>query len=188
MFNSYFLTLSDHPLLLATALFFATFVVEDVATIGAGVLVAQTGADPVAAVSGLIIGTAFGDLALYAFGRWGADTNMGRKLRTRPDVQRAERWIAGQVLALVFAARFLPGSRLPVYTASGLVAAPLAPVAGIIAFTTPLWTGSLFTIARLAGETGAQQFLTTALPCGLLLAACALMFRRMRAPMQLGIN
>ena len=176
------LSLSDQPLLLGLTLFGATFVAEDVATIAAGVLVAKTGADPVAALSGVILGTAVGDLALYALGRWGAGTKLGRKLRARADVRRAEGWIAGRALALVFAARFLPGSRLPVFTASGLVAAPFAPVAAIIALTTPLWTGALFATARFAGQSGAQQLLTHVLPVGLLLAVCALLARRARAP------
>lgn len=175
------LSLSQQPLLLALTLFAATFVAEDIATIAAGVLVAQTGADPFAALTGVILGTAIGDLALYALGRWGGGSKMGRKLRARADVTRAESWISGRVLALVFAARFLPGSRLPVFTASGLVAAPLVPVAAIIAVTTPFWTGTLFAVARFAGEAGAQQFLTFALPAGLAIAVAALMLRRFRA-------
>ncbi len=167
-------------LLLALALFGATFVAEDVATVAAGILVARSGADPVAALAGVILGTAVGDLALYALGRWGGSTRIGRKLRARPDVARAEKWIAGRVLPLVFAARFLPGSRLPVFTASGLVAAPLVPVAAIIALTTPLWTGALFATARFAGEAGAQRFISAALPVGLLLTIGMLLFRRVR--------
>ncbi len=174
------LLLSQHPLLLGLTLFFATFIVEDVATIAAGVFVAQTGADPVAALTGVILGTAIGDLALYALGRWGGETRMGQKLRARADVKRAEGWIAGRALILVFAARFAPGFRLPVYTASGLVAAPFIPVAAIIGLTTPFWTGGLFAVAYVAGEVGAQHLLTTALPAALLIGCGALLFGRSR--------
>lgn len=172
--------LSQHPLLLGLTLFFATFIVEDVATIAAGILVAQTGADPVAALTGVILGTAIGDLALHALGRWGGETRLGRKLRGRADVKRAEGWLAGRVLILVFAARFAPGFRLPVYTASGLIAAPFVPVAAIVALTTPVWTGGLFAVAYVAGEASAQQFLTLALPAGLLICCGALLFARSR--------
>lgn len=164
--------ISGQPLLLAAMLFAATFVLEDAATIAAGLLVARSGADPTLALSAVILGTAAGDMALYAIGRWGAGTKPGRKLRARADVQRAEQWIAGRVLTLVFAARFMPGSRLPVYTASGLVAAPLGAVATMIGITTPVWTGALFMIARLAGEANAQRFITVSLTAGLLIAAC----------------
>ena len=67
------LTLGQQPLLLAALLFAATFVAEDVATIAAGVLVAQTGIDPLPAVAAVVIGTAAGDIALYGLGRWGAE-------------------------------------------------------------------------------------------------------------------
>lgn len=178
MFDDYLITLSSQPLLLGLALFGATFVAEDAATVAAGVLVARAGIDPVAALSGLILGTAVGDLALYALGRWGAGTQLGAKLRGRNDVRRAESWIADRALLLVFAARFLPGSRLPVFTASGLVAAPVLPVAAIIAVTTPIWTGTLFALARCAGEAGARDLVTAACPAAVLLVAATMLFRR----------
>lgn len=181
MLGDLLLSFSQQPLLLGLTLFAATFVAEDVATVAAGILVARSGADPFAALAGVILGTAIGDIALYALGRWGARSKFGRKLRSRADVKRAESWISGRVLALVFAARFLPGSRLPIFTASGLVAAPFASVAAIIAITTPFWTGTLFAVAHYAGEAGAQQLLTSVLPAGFALALGALCFRRAKA-------
>ena len=181
MLGDLLLSLSQQPLLLGLTLFAATFVAEDVATVAAGVLVARTGADPFAALSGVVLGTAISDIALYALGRWGGNTKLGRKLRQRADVQRAEGWISGRVMALVFAARFLPGSRLPIFTASGLVAAPFAPVAAIIAITTPFWTGTLFAAAHYAGEAGARQLVAAALPAGLALVIIALCFRWAKA-------
>jgi membrane protein DedA with SNARE-associated domain len=175
------LTLSQQPLLFGLTLFAATFVAEDVATIAAGVLVSQTGADPFAAITGVILGTAIGDLALYGFGRWGGATKLGRKLRARADVKRAEGWISGRVLALVFAARFLPGSRLPVFTASGLVAAPFAPVAAIIAITTPFWTGMLFAVACYAGDAGAQKLIAAAVPASAVIVVGAFILQRAKA-------
>jgi membrane protein DedA with SNARE-associated domain len=175
------LSISQQPLLLGLTLFAATFVAEDVATVAAGVLVARSGADPFVALSGVILGTAIGDIALYVLGRWGGNSKLGRKLRVRADVKRAEGWISGRVLALVFVARFLPGSRLPIFTASGLVAAPFAPVATIIAVTTPFWTGTLFAVAHYAGEAGAQQLIAAALPVGLALVLGALCFRWAKA-------
>ncbi len=180
LLDALLLSLINQPLLLAIVLFGATFVVEDVATIAAGVLMARTGADPVAALSSVILGTAMGDLALYTLGRWGGGTSFGKTLRARSDVTRAEGWIAGRVLFLVFAARFMPGFRLPIFTASGLVAAPFAPVAAIIALTTPVWTGSLFAVALFAGEAGAAQFVTTVLPVGMLLGIGVLLLRNKR--------
>jgi membrane protein DedA with SNARE-associated domain len=161
--------LHGHPALVAIILFCATFILEDVATIVAGVFVAGSQTDPASALAALVLGTALGDLALYALGRWGGSTRLGQRLLARSDVRRAERWIAGRALRLTFAARFVPGLRMPVFTASGLVRAPAWPFAAIVLLTTPIWTLTLFTIARSAGEVGAQRFLSDALPLGLLL-------------------
>jgi membrane protein DedA with SNARE-associated domain len=173
---------SDESIQFGLALFVATFVVEDLATITAGIIVARTGADPTAAVAGVILGTAAGDLALYGFGRWGAKTRYGSKLRARDDVRRAEAWITGRVLPLTLAARFMPGFRLPVFTASGLVAAPLTTVGAAIALTTPLWTSTLFAASHAAGQAGAEKFLSAALPLGLLVSIGGLMMHRIRNP------
>ena len=172
------IAVADQPIVLAIALFVATFIVEDLATICAGLLVTRTGADPVLTLCAVILGTAVGDLALFALGRWGAQTRYGQRLRAREDVRRAEQWVAGRALGLVFAARFMPGFRLPVFTASGMAGTRILPVSLIIAITTPVWTGSLFLVARRAGETAGSNLVTTALPIGLGLAAVALIATR----------
>jgi hypothetical protein len=66
LLDALLLTLNDQPLLLAIVLFGATFVVEDVATIAAGLFVARTGTDPFAASS---LGR---QLAISLSTRWGA--------------------------------------------------------------------------------------------------------------------
>ena len=96
------------------------------------------------------------DPVLYAVGRWGRHTRLGIRLRAGPDVHRAEKWVSAHALWLVFAARFMPGFRLPLFTASGLVSAPALPVAASIAVTTPVWTAALFETARRAGSGGAE--------------------------------
>jgi membrane protein DedA with SNARE-associated domain len=169
---------SGHPFLLGAILFGATFVAEDIATIAAGVAVARLNVSPVAALVGVILGTAIGDVALYAAGRWGAHTRLGKSLRARPDVRRAELWLKANALRFVFAARFMPGFRLPVFTASGLVRAPAGPVAAIIILTTPFWTATLFEVARRAGSGGAQHMIGMVLPFACLTLLAAIYGRR----------
>jgi membrane protein DedA with SNARE-associated domain len=163
-------SLAGEPLLFAIALFAATFVAEDAATIAAGVIVGSLGVDPWLALAAVISGTAVGDLALYGFGRWGAYTRFGQKVRARPDVGRMLSAFGRQTAGLLIVARFVPGMRLPVFTASGVVAAPLAIVSGIIAITTPVWTIMLFEIARYAGSGAANELMGWALGLGLAFA------------------
>jgi membrane protein DedA with SNARE-associated domain len=174
-------SVAGNPLLLALILFGATFIAEDFATVAAGIVVARLDASPVGALAGVILGTAFGDIALYAVGRWGRHTGLGKRLRGRPDVRRAEQWVAARALWLVFAARFMPGFRLPVFTASGLVRAPAWPVATIIAVTTPVWTAALFETARRAGSGGAEQLIGVALPAACLILLTMIVVRRRAA-------
>lgn len=171
------MAVADNPALLAITLFGATLIAEDLATIAAGILVAQIDASPVLALTAVIFGTAAGDVALYAFGRWGAHTRLGKRLRMRADVRRAETWVRARALWLVFAARFMPGLRLPVFTASGLVRAPAGPVVAIIALTTPLWTAALFETARLAGSHSAETLATAIVPLGLLIVLSGILVR-----------
>ena len=172
--------LANNPLLLALALFAATFIAEDAATIAAGILVGTTGSDPTLALGAVIIGTAVGDLSLYGIGRWGAATRMGAKLRRRDDVSRALSAFASRMLALLIVARFVPGMRFPVFTASGIAAAPFRLVTAVILLTTPIWTSLLFEIARRAGAGAAGELIGMAFWLSLALATLLV------APRQLG--
>lgn len=162
--------IAGDPLLLALALFAATFIAEDAATIAAGILVGATGTDPYVALSAVIIGTALGDLSLYGFGRWAATTGIGAKLRDRDDISRALTAFTRQMLGLLIIARFVPGMRFPVLTASGLATAPFRLVAAVVLLTTPVWTTILFEIARQAGAGAAGELVGTAIWLGIALA------------------
>lgn len=162
---------ASDPLLLAIALFAMTFIAEDAATIAAGVLVGSTGGDPYVALLAVIAGTAIGDLALYGVGRWGAGTTFGSRLRRREDVGRALAAFARRMGGLLIIARFVPGMRLPVYTASGVLSAPFRLVAAVILLSTPIWTTLLFEISRHAGAQAADELVGTAVLMGLALGA-----------------
>lgn len=164
--------LIDRPMQLALLLFAATFVLEDLATIAAAILVSQTRIDPVLPLVALIFGTALGDMALYGLGRWGSVLGFSRKLAARPEVKRAERWMERNAAGALFLARFMPGFRLPIFTASGLLKAPLFTVIAIIAIGTPIWTGILFLTAHQLGSSGASTLLNAAM----LAALVALVF------------
>jgi membrane protein DedA with SNARE-associated domain len=163
--------LASDPTLLIIALFAATFVAEDAATIAAGVIVGGTGADPYLPLGAVILGTAIGDLALYGAGRWGAETAIGAKLRRREDVGRMLAALARRMLGFLIIARFVPGLRLPVFIASGVAQAPFRLVAAVVALSTPIWTTLLFEIARNAGVLAADQLAGMAIWLGLALGA-----------------
>jgi membrane protein DedA with SNARE-associated domain len=172
--------LTGDPLLLGLALFAATLIAEDAATIAAGVLVGGSGADPYLALSAVILGTAAGDLALYGVGRWGAGTALSARVRRRAEVERALTIMTRRMLSLLIVARFVPGLRLPVYTASGIAAAPFRLVATVVLLSTPVWTSLLFEISRSAGAQAADQLVSSALLLGAALGLLTLIPHRVR--------
>jgi membrane protein DedA with SNARE-associated domain len=171
---------SGEPLLFAGLLFAATFVAEDAATVAAGLGTAALGIDPVLPLAAVVLGTATGDLALYGLGRWGANTRRGRTLCARPEVCAALGRFDGRSHAFILAARFAPGTRLPVFTASGLVKTPFPALLAIVVLSTLLWTTLLFEAARKFGESGVDQLIAVLTPIGLINFAAILFLRRPR--------
>jgi membrane protein DedA with SNARE-associated domain len=115
------LTLSPGALLAAIAL--ATFVSEDLTCITVGLLVASGQADLFVGLLGCFLGIVAGDLGLWLLGRLaGRRVLRWSWLRQRLPAGRLEQ--VGQGLdrhcgKAVVAARFLPGTRVPLYVAAG---------------------------------------------------------------------
>ncbi|WP_310473856.1 VTT domain-containing protein [Sandarakinorhabdus sp.] len=140
------------PAALFFALVVATFVLEDVATVAAGLLAGQRVIDPATAITAVVVGTVVGDLALYGVGRWLGGTRLAARLRARGS-GGVEAQLRRRGLLAVAAARFIPGSRLPVFFASGVVALPVVALTTTIVITTLIWTPALFFASSQAGGT-----------------------------------
>lgn len=138
------------PAALFLALVAATFILEDVATVAAGLLAGQMVIDPMTAVTAVVAGTVIGDLALYAAGRWLGTTRLAARLRARSS-GGVEAQLRRRGLIAVAAARFIPGSRLPVFFGSGVIALPFIALASTIVITTLIWTPALFFASSQAG-------------------------------------
>jgi membrane protein DedA with SNARE-associated domain len=115
--------------LVFVAIAFATLITEDVTCIAVGLLVAQGSLSFLPATSACYVGILGGDMLLVLIGR-----TLGRhSLNTVPlrwwvssmMVIRAEYWFARRGPALIFASRFMPGTRVPVYFAAGAFRVPL---------------------------------------------------------------
>lgn len=141
---------AGNPLLLFGALLLLTFVFEDVVVVAAGLIAGRMLIDPSVTLLALVIGTLAGDLGLHAAGRWLANWRYIQKLRT-PAVERLEGRLQRHGLWAVALARFVPGTRLPVFLASGLFRLPSGPTSLVIAGTTIVWTPLLFLLSFGAG-------------------------------------
>jgi membrane protein DedA with SNARE-associated domain len=133
-----------------------TLVSEDLACASAGLLVARGEIGFAAGTLACFLGIFFGDLGLYALGRglgWVAlERAPLRWFISRRSAERAAVWFRSSGKKVLFATRFLPGSRLPTYLAAGLVRCPLGVFAGALALAGALWTPAVVALAAWGGR------------------------------------
>ncbi|MEP0848558.1 MAG: VTT domain-containing protein [Phycisphaerae bacterium] len=161
------------PWLQAVAVALGTFVSEDLTCIAVGLMVRSGELPWTAGLAGCYAGIVLGDLGLWLLGFLAGALILNRKwIRRRLHGERLDvlaAWLERNGLAAVFAARFLPGLRLPTYVAAGaLLRRPLrfALWAGgaALVWTPLLGAGAaLLLILRLgvslATETGRTRWL-----------------------------
>ena len=127
--------------LLALAL--STFASDDLACVAGGLLVAAGRLDFWSATLACFIGIVVGDLILVAAGRWLGRAALQRwPLRGRVSAEglaRAEEWFAQRGGRAIFISRFVPGTRLPLYLAAGVLRAPWGRLALWFAAAVAIW-------------------------------------------------
>lgn len=151
-FEVYLLHLADRPLLLLLMLFLVTFLLEDVATTTAALLSAAGFIDIVPAVLVLFLGIVLGDCLLYLAGYWAQNWRQLRDwLQNKTAFKKVANWQRHQV-GLILLARFLPGLRLPTYSAMGYLqwSAPVFYLTVVIGVG--IWTTTLFSLVYMLGE------------------------------------
>lgn len=147
------LALHGHgPLLQGVLILLGTFVLEDAATILAAMDV-QVGKVPLAvAIVSLYLGIILGDLGLYGLGRLAAATPWARRWAPASKFRQSRALLQNHVFTVVFVSRFLPGARLPTYTACGFFSANLARFALAAIVATLIWTTLLFGVSLHVGK------------------------------------
>lgn len=140
----------------ALALMLGTFVSEDLTCISAGLLIQDGRLDWFTGVTGCLLGIYFGDLGLWLLGRV-----VGRRvlrwswMKGRISPGRLERmgcWLDEKGWIAIFAARLLPGTRLPFYLAAGMLGRQGARFALGTFVATALWTPLLVGGVALIGS------------------------------------
>lgn len=141
-------------LLLGFAL--ATFASEDLACIGAGLMVAEGRLAFVPAAFACAVGIWAGDVLLFVGGKVA-----GRSLvRRRPfswflgeaALERGAAFFRRHGVRAIFVSRFTPGLRVPTYVAAGVTGMPLGRFATWFACAALAWTPLLVGVAALFGD------------------------------------
>ncbi len=166
--------LASQPVLFFGAVVLMSFLLEDATALAAGALAGQMAVDPVLALSAVIAGTVAGDALLHGAGRLA-----GRWAPARRWVSKGGRLLeVGRSPALVAAARFVPGLRLPAYAGSGLAGMSPLVFGAIVVTTGLLWTPLLFGAGQLVMDA------TSGLVLALVAGALMLLPHLLKQPLQ----
>lgn len=139
-----------------------TFILEDPTSIGVGFLIRSGVLDAFLGLFAVILGVFLGDIGLYIFGRYPLRRMLARGLFKRwLRVERLEKlgaWFDRKGWQAIFASRFLPGTRIPVYVAAGLTARKPLRFALWTFLAAVVWTPLLVIGAALLGPELADRF------------------------------
>ncbi|MEO8276582.1 MAG: VTT domain-containing protein, partial [Thermoanaerobaculia bacterium] len=168
----------------------ATLVTEDLTCIAAGLLVSHGKLSFVVATIACLIGIFLGDLALVGIGRL-----LGRRILERAPfrwvltpqaLEHSEHWFTAKGARVVLASRFVPGSRLPLFLAAGILRAPFVRVAVALALAGAVWTPILVGLSAWAGAAVIERlhsYERVALPAVVAAAAVVFLFVRGIVPL-----
>ncbi|MEO7793342.1 MAG: VTT domain-containing protein, partial [Thermoanaerobaculia bacterium] len=177
-------------LLLCLLLAAATLVSEDLTCVAAGLLASHGKLSLFAAIAACLIGIFVGDLLLVLAGRL-----LGRRILERAPlrwvltprtVERSERWFTAQGARVVLASRFIPGSRLPLFLAAGILRAPFARIAAALLLAGVVWTPLLVGLSSWTGGavlTHFRSYERVAFPALAAALAATLLFVRIVVPL-----
>lgn len=140
------------PVLQALLAAVCTFVLEDPTTIGSGLLVSDGRMSYWAALIGLVCGISLGDIGLYMLGRLAEPKVRSWGFIDNERMNAIGAWFDSNVVGAVLASRFLPGMRLPTYTAAGILR--VSPVKFMLTAvgSSVVWTIILLNLTIWLGE------------------------------------
>lgn len=139
-------------LLQVLTIILGTFILEDAATVLAA-MQAETGGIPIwLALVALYAGIVLGDLGLYGLGRLSAMVPWVQRWVPPHRVRSGQDWLRHRVFKVVLVSRFLPGMRLPTYTACGFLSCDLRQFVLAAIVATLAWTSLLFGISLRIGQ------------------------------------
>lgn len=134
----------------------ATFVSEDLTCIAAGLAAASGRISPWHSIAAAGLGIWLGDLGLYLAGRCFGRAALARAplkwVLDADDLARGEGWFRARGAAVILISRFVPGTRLPVYVASGTLGLGFVRFSLLTALAVAVWAPLIGGGAMLLGR------------------------------------
>lgn len=134
-----------------------TLISEDLACIGAGLLVAGGTLGFWPATLACFLGIFVGDVLLYGTGRW-LGLPAIRRFVSPQALQRGANWFQRKGPRVLFLSRFVPGSRLPTYLAAGILRSNFGTFTACLALGGIIWSPLLVGLAAWIGDRARDDF------------------------------
>ncbi len=145
LFISYIISsVTSSTILTVIAVTGGMFILEDPTTILIGVLVADGQLSVTVALVSLYIGILLGDLGLYGLGYLASKHPRLARFIDHDAAVPFRTWLETRYVLTIFSVRFIPGLRLPTYTASGFFHESLSTFFVTAVGATFIWTTLLF--------------------------------------------
>jgi membrane protein DedA with SNARE-associated domain len=147
----------------ALLIFGSALVLEDLAVLGAALLVLNSMVSLTWAAGSSFAGIWLGDLGLYLlasrFGRPVFEKSWFKMLiRKKIDLAKSEAWFRDHGAAAIILSRAVPGTRLPTYLAAGLLKVPAGRFMAITAAACVVWVAALFALSYHIGMMVIPEF------------------------------
>ncbi|MCX6790142.1 MAG: hypothetical protein NTV60_01290 [Candidatus Kaiserbacteria bacterium] len=134
------------------AIILGVFFLEDTTTVIVGVLAADHLITIPHALLSLYGGIIIGDIGLYCLGYLASTHPRLARYVDHDFIAPFRAWLETRFVLTVFTARFIPGARLPTYTASGFFRSPLSVFIVTSIGATSIWTTFLFSASYWFGN------------------------------------
>jgi membrane protein DedA with SNARE-associated domain len=126
------------------AIILGVIFLEDTTTVIVGVLAADKTITIAHGLLSLYAGIIIGDIALYSLGYLASTRERLAHYVDHDFIAPFRAWLETRFVLTVFTARFIPGARMPTYTASGFFRSPLSTFLLTTTCATSIWTTFLF--------------------------------------------
>lgn len=141
---------------LCAAVFFLPFFQEDVAVVSAATASLAEAAPPPALYASVLAGLVLSDVWKYWLGYFARRNAFAHRFAEKPGVSVAGDLIRTELVKTLFAARYIPGTRIPTYVACGFFKTPYPRFVALViltAFTYVTISFALFhTVGAVAGD------------------------------------
>ncbi|MFN3465728.1 MAG: DedA family protein [Terricaulis sp.] len=140
------------------AVFIAPFLQEDAAVVGSASVASVHDAHAAGIFMVSLLGLVLSDAWKYWAGYHAQSWPPARRWVRNPRVAALQEAVLGRLAVALLGARFIPGTRIPLYLACGVFRAPFQRFLPLITLTGALYLGLTFALFAVLGDLAGAQF------------------------------